>query len=210
MKKEIYYTLLSDGSSDRMLIPIINWTFRQNLEETILIQSNWANLYHSHENDLVGKINYAIDKFPCDILFVHRDTEKKGENVFHDRMNEIETAWAKAIKHKEIFVPIIPVRMTEAWLLIDELAIRKASGNSNGTTPINLPQIQNLETLSEPKKILEELLYTASELKGRNRKKFNVAQAKHLVSNNIIDFSQLRQLQAFQFFETFLKKVLES
>ncbi|MFI5163966.1 MAG: hypothetical protein ACHQHP_01830, partial [Bacteroidia bacterium] len=68
MKKEIHYTLLSDGSSDRMLLPIINWTLRENLKKEILIQSDWANLYYAPRRlDLSGRINYGITNFPCDI-----------------------------------------------------------------------------------------------------------------------------------------------
>ncbi|MFI5164662.1 MAG: hypothetical protein ACHQHP_05385, partial [Bacteroidia bacterium] len=130
------------------------------------------------------------------------------KEIFNNRKLEIENAWSNAIKNNEKHVPVIPIRMTEAWLLINELAIREASGNPNGTIPIQLPAITTLETLSNPKKKLEELIRNASELKGRNLKKFNVSQAKHLVSENINDFSALKKLTAFQSFEKNLQTVL--
>ena len=47
-------------------------------------------------------------------------------------------------------VLVIPVRMTEAWLLIDELALRRAAGNPNGRNPLDLPALKDLEALPEP------------------------------------------------------------
>ena len=209
MKKEINYTLLSDGSSDRMLMPIITWSLKQNLGQDVLIQPDWANLYHASANlDLYKKINYSLDKFPCDILFVHRDSEKKSESVVQERKQEIEDAWINSVKNSEKYVPVIPIRMSEAWLLVDELAIRSASGNPNSTIPIQFPKISRLESLPNPKEILEALIRKASGLRGRNLKKLNVDKAKHRVAEHIVDFSPLKRLTAFQTFESDLKSVL--
>jgi hypothetical protein len=34
---------------------------------------------------------------------------------------------------------VVPVRMTKAWLTVDEAAIRKAARNPLGTAPLELP-----------------------------------------------------------------------
>jgi hypothetical protein len=39
-------------------------------------------------------------------------------------------------------IPVVPVRMTEAWLLADEFAIRSAPGNPNGTQSLDLPDLR--------------------------------------------------------------------
>ncbi|MEH2437636.1 MAG: hypothetical protein V7K25_25980 [Nostoc sp.] len=41
--KELCYTLLSDGSSDKALMPILTWLLREHQVECA-IQSNWADL----------------------------------------------------------------------------------------------------------------------------------------------------------------------
>lgn len=38
-------------------------------------------------------------------------------------------------------IPVIPVRMTEAWLLGHELSIRSAAGNPNGSENLELPDL---------------------------------------------------------------------
>ncbi|HUT94205.1 MAG TPA: hypothetical protein VMY37_32390 [Thermoguttaceae bacterium] len=104
-------------------------------------------------------------------------------------------------------VPVVPVRMTEAWLLFDEKAIRRAAGNPNGTDPLQVP-VRQAEDIPDPKAVLHEALRTASGLSGRRRQKFNVRDAVHRVGEYIDDFSPLRRLSAFQRLEEDLATVL--
>lgn len=212
MKKEITYTLLSDGSSDKTLMPIIDWALRQNISEDTLVQSEWADIYFSNKklNSLTDRITYTLENFPCDILFVHRDTESSLPVDFTGRQSEVYNAWNNSKKNaKNKIVRVIPIRMTEAWLLIDKPAIRKASGNTNGTIRINLPGINDVESLPDPKNDLMQLIKDASGLKKRNLKKLNVRQSIHLVAEYISDYSPLRNLAAFKKFEEELCSVLE-
>jgi hypothetical protein len=91
--------------------------------------------------------------------------------------------------------------MTEAWLLIDETAIKRAAGNRNYKENLSLPNINSLEANTQPKEILQEILRKASGLKGRRLKNFNANQATQLVAENIKDYSKLRSLAAFKEFE---------
>jgi hypothetical protein len=50
--------------------------------------------------------------------------------------------------------------MTEAWLLIDEKAIREAAGNPKGRQPLNLPKPSKTEELSDPKETLKPIFRT--------------------------------------------------
>lgn len=73
---ELRYTLLSDGSSDEVLLPILTWLLRTNGVQCA-IQPAWADLRRLRQppSKLSGRIKTSIDLFPCDLLFVHRDTE---------------------------------------------------------------------------------------------------------------------------------------
>lgn len=92
--------------------------------------------------------------------------------------------------------------MTEAWLLFDEISIRKAAGNPNGKIPLSLPAWQKVEKLPDPKFELDGLLTRAADLPASRRRKFNARQAAVLVSGFTMDFSPPRKLQAFQRLET--------
>jgi hypothetical protein len=209
---EIRYTLLADGSSDRALTNIINWLFND-LIPYVPIQSQFADLTRlpeSPQNDRMDlKILKAIEVYPCDILFVHRDSEKTDKETFDLRCKEIDENFEKAEINDIKLVKIIPVRMTETWLLIDTDAIKLASGNRYGKMNLRLPNNNQLENLAESKTTLHSLIKQASGRKGRRLDKLNVRQAVHLVAENISDFSPLRKLNAFKTFETELTKVLE-
>jgi hypothetical protein len=108
-------------------------------------------------------------------------------------------------------VPVVPVRMTEAWLLIDEKAIREAADNPNGSVALDLPALDRLERTPNPKSTLEKVLETASEKTGRRLDQFrrDLNHRKHRVVQFIRDFSPLRRLPAFSAFEQLTHNVVE-
>lgn len=206
---EINYTLLTDGSSDRVLMRVIDWLLTD-LAPFIPIQGNYADFSHLKNpptsRDLNLRIEKAIALFPCDLLFVHRDAENMD---LQERLIEIQTFWTKSVgTHNLKMVPIIPVRMTETWLLIDEQAIKIAAGNRNFDGAIVLPPLQKLENELKPKELLFELIRTASNKKGRSLDKLNVHQARHIVAEHVSNYSNLRTLRSFQFFEQQVRNVL--
>src|ERR1700755_3649159 len=119
---EIRYTLLSDGPSDRALIPILTWLLRQHLRG-YAIQSEWADLWRLpvKPRDLSERMIRSVELYPCDILFVHRDAEREPHAV---RLSEVEGAIIEARRSFPLpsVIAVIPVRMHEAWLLFDEAA----------------------------------------------------------------------------------------
>lgn len=72
------YTLVSDGSSDRALLPILTWLLRNNGVH-LPVQSTWADLrlLPKQPKNLPDRIRWAIDLYPCDLLFIHRDAERQ-------------------------------------------------------------------------------------------------------------------------------------
>lgn len=102
--------------------------------------------------------------------------------------------------------------MTEAWLLIDEQAIRQAADNPNGSVRLKLPTVLTLELLPDPKELLNELLVEASEKTGRRLEKFRrvseLAWRRGRVTELIEDYRLLRSLGAFQVFEKHLDQIM--
>jgi hypothetical protein len=200
------YTLLSDGSSDKMLSEILSWLLDQHTELTI--DPQWADLRQLPKppKNLSERIKIALHIYPCDILFIHRDAETMSYDA---RYNEIRTAYQQSganITH----ICVIPIRMQEAWFLFDEQAIRQASGNPNGQKPLKLPDINRVESIPNPKEELYSLLKTASGLGTNRRVKFNVHSQVHRLAALIDDYSELRKISAFQKLEEEVKQVLES
>ncbi len=207
---ELRFTLLGNGPSDKVLLPILRWILRQYLKRCP-IQDEWADLGRVPHppRKLEERIQYALDLYPCDLFFVHRDAESE---IPQKRIDEINAAVEEARKNCSATFPptvcVIPVRMTEAWLLFDPNAIRHAAGNPNGRMDVSLPNLSELESLPDPKEVLYELLRTASGLSGRHLKKFPHRELVHRVPDFIDDFSPLRSLSAFGALERDIRKVV--
>ncbi|MEM7532872.1 MAG: hypothetical protein AAF639_11895 [Chloroflexota bacterium] len=206
----IRYTLITDGSSDAVLIPILNWLLVEH-GNYISIQSQWADFAKLPRppKTLIEKIDYALDKYPCDLLFIHRDAERESRE---DRQREIDTAYANMHKNEATPLPyicVIPVRMTEAWLLFDEGAVRRAAGNESTKIFLDVPPLYRLESLPDPKTTLHDLLRKASGLQGRRLKKFSTHQRVRHISELIDDFSPLRALSAFGAMEYDVQRLIE-
>ena len=204
----LYYTLVSDGTSDRALLPILSWLL-QDFCGSLPIQPALADLrrLRSPPKSLVERIERSIELYPCDLLFVHRDAEGAA---FEDRLAEITAALNGSVATSKPAVCIVPVRMSEAWLLIDESAIRHAAGNPRGSVPLALPRPHRLEQLPDPKRVLYETMRRASGLRGRRLASFNRRLHRYRVADWIDDFSLLYRLSAFRRLSTDLKQVVTS
>ena len=207
---ELRYTLLADGPGDRALMPILTWLLRQYLPNWA-IQPQWADLWRfpSLPKALHQKIKTTMDFYQCDLLFVHRDAEAIS---LSDRLVEVSTAVEEARQSTRLppCVGVVPVRMTEAWLLFDADAIREAAGNPNGTIYLNLPRLTKLEDVPDPKTILHNLILEATELGSRRKRHFKVKHAVQRIPEHIQDFSPLRELTAFSNLEEELTRTISS
>ncbi len=205
---ELRYTLLSDGSSDRALIPLLNWLLQIHLNDSA-IQSQWADLRSLHRSlrdTFEKRIQLSIELYPCELLFIHRDAERDAHEL---RVNEIERAIANV--RFSVTIPticVVPVRMTEAWLLFDPVALRKAASNPNGRTPLQIPDMRRIEYEPDPKNLLYELLRQASGLSPRRLKRFSASDYTHRVAELINDFSPLRILPAFTALELAIETMI--
>ncbi len=205
--KELRYTLVTDGSSDRALIPMLNWLLLQ-YAVGYTIQPEWADLRRLQQptRDLAARIRMGCDLYPCDILFVHRDAENMS---YETRVTEIERALSDVHEWtRERTICVVPVRMTEAWLLIDEAALRRAAGNPHGQQELQIPPVDRLDRLPDPKRTLHDLVKKASERRARRLKNFPVSTRVRRIAEFIHDFSPLRVLQAFQELEREVRQVV--
>jgi hypothetical protein len=195
-------TLVTDGSRDQILKHVIEWLLRD--LGCPLYEVEWPDLgsLPKPPSDLPGRIGRALELYPCDILFVHRDAEEKS---IQDRRVEI---LASLPVPPLPCVCVVPIRMTEAWFLFDEPAIRRAAGNPCGSDPLNLPRLREVENIPDPKRMLHNAIRTASGLNRRRRNKMEIGPAVRRVADNITDYSPLRKLSAFKRFEADLADVL--
>jgi hypothetical protein len=189
--------LLADGTSDRALLPVLTWAMRSLSPAVRFFEPE----FEVRRGDLAQELKRVAEKLHPDILFVHRDAERESLEARRAQIPMIEDG----------LVRVVPVRMTEAWLLVDESAIRRAANNPNGQVDLEIPRVSRLESLPDPKATLREALLRASgHVSPRRRQRFqrDLGRCFHLVAEYTPDFSPLRQLAAYQAFEAELRQVL--
>lgn len=191
--RTLRFTLLAEGTSDRVLIPILRWMLLRHHSGFEWI-GQIADLHELPRppRSLPQKIATASELFPADVIFIHRDSDRESpSNRRREISDAIDSLRESPARH---WVPVIPVRMTEAWLLVSESALRSASGNPNGRNPLQLPPWQALETIPDPKVVLQSLLVDASGLSGRRRKKSNFSAQRARIPDFLENWETLLRL----------------
>lgn len=191
------FTLVAEGTSDRVLVPILRWMLLRH-------HSNFewmGQIAELHElpnppRTLPEKIATASLLFPADVIFIHRDADR--ETAFGRRQEILSAIQSLPEFPARHWIPVIPVRMTEAWLLVSESALRGASGNPNGRNPLQLPPIRDLEKIPDPKEVLRDLLVEASGRSGRRRKQINFSALRARVPDFLENWEPLLRLPSAQ------------
>jgi len=181
--------LLGEGNSDRALLPLLSWVVRNATDvDATIIWIDPARLPPAR--GLADKARLVHTILACDLLFVHRDADKQPADW---RYAEIRNAVGD-MAH----VPVVPVRMTEAWLLPHESAIREASGRVSGRDDLALPPIGRIEDVADPKAALRDALLSAHGATGRRRSRFDPGAAIYRLADLVEDWSPLRRLPSFR------------
>ncbi|WP_180542163.1 hypothetical protein [Nevskia soli] len=182
-------------------MPLLTWSLNQHTAEPV--NGQWVDFSRiPRRRDTEWKLAAALDLYPCNLLFVHRDAENQPPEL---RRREIASNLRNSrVKH----VPVVPVRMTEAWFLVDEKAIRLAAGNPNGTEDLNIPAIGKIESIPDPKKTLHDALLRASGRNARRRSRFPIHERVYRVAEYLEDYSVLRALPAFELLQRDIRLVV--
>lgn len=199
MRRPLRFALLGDGTSDRALVHVIRWAIMECRPDVELAPPGFRNRNPSAA--IADEMQEAVRLFAPDVLFVHRDAEREDPEV---RRREIPDS-------DNLLVRIVPVRMTEAWFLFDEAAIRVAAGNPRGRADLDLPPLVQIESLPDPKSRLHSVIIAAAGVTGRRRKllRRDLPATVQRVAELIRDFRPLQQLSAFRTFERDCREALQ-
>lgn len=157
------FAFLREGTSDDGLVPHLG---------ELLVRGGLDQVMGT-ARDYKGPIGarlqqVAAEEAVVDVVFVHRDTDEPSDA---QRRSEIAAAVDEIGEGLQaIVIPVVPVQELEAWLLLDEAAIREVVGKPSKRAPLNLPRRARVEVTSSPKEILKTALLTASETSGRRLK----------------------------------------
>ncbi|MEW5930701.1 MAG: hypothetical protein AB1941_24840 [Gemmatimonadota bacterium] len=161
----IHFVLVGEGTSDDGLIPHLETLcIHLGADEVTGTAIDFRRLDQPVGHSLQAKLGAAVQLEPAaNLFFLHRDADSPDPAP---RRAEIVDA-VGAVGLPQAWVAIVPVQETEAWLLLDEAAIRMVAGKPRGRVPLNLPRANQVESVANPKERLQDALVTASEATGR-------------------------------------------
>lgn len=187
MNRQLAYAVIADGETDRLLVPMIQWAIHRLDPGVEILEPEFRKRWGGVAEYLAEYQTGAM------LIFVHRDAETLTLN---ERLEEFV-----AVDRGEV-IPVVPVRMSESWLLFDGTAIANAAGSPSSRIPV--PAIAQIENIADPKDRLDDLLFEAAGAPpGRRGKIFkrSIAQRRVSVAEYITDYSPLESLPAFRRFQ---------
>jgi hypothetical protein len=166
----IHFVLVSEGTSDEGLIPHLeNLCIELGASEVTGTPLDFQRLERPVRSTVAAKLQAAMKLEPtANLFFIHRDADSRDPSP---RYAEISDAVSQCVLEKP-WIALVPVQETEAWLLLDEAAIRTVAGRPRGMRSLDLPRPREVEAIARPKERLQEILINASELSGRHLARF--------------------------------------
>lgn len=167
---------LGEGTSDSGITVHVQRIATERGIDVVITDPLIERLGRPLKNTIAGKLQAIKDIGGVyDLVVIHRDGDRDGREA---RMSEIKDAVTEVMPGVA-HAPVIPIRMTEAWLLLDEREIRQVAGNPNGKMALNLPGVRRVESIPDPKAMLRETLCRAAGLSGRKLDKFKQRFSHH-------------------------------
>ena len=161
----INFVLVAEGASDYALVTHLEALCSYcGATEVTGVALEFERLPASNGRSVVDKLSAAKKAEPgANLFFVHRDADSRDSSSRHQEIQNAVEACQLMANH----VAVVPVQETEAWLLLDELEIRRVARKPNGKVLLNLPRPHQVENVANPKERLQAILVDASEASGR-------------------------------------------
>ncbi len=213
MAKQIIIALATEGNTDHEFLPnIIQRTFERvalNSQQEIEIFEPICLSPISGKNIKEKALEYAIqavDKGAI-VLCFHADADDTTDkNAFEDR---IDPAF-KAIESNDRdlcknLVAIVPIQMTEAWMLADKELLKKELGTTQNDGELGINK--NPESFADPKQAITDAITKARKhITKRRRNKLTIDDLYSPLGRKI-QLSKLESLSSYQKFEKAVRDI---
>lgn len=204
MSRSLDFTFYGEGKREyQFLRPLLERTAKKLLPniDVQAISLDWVRVSGLSQ---VEKMRLAAEKaYGSELLVFHLDSdhptfERSVEERFRPGYEKLQIEAEKFPNHYNLnIVPVIPIRMTDAWLLADFNAFRLSIGTDYSAKDLNFPERpQQIEAISDPKAVFEQAVRTCS----RRRRKTIWPDEIWLTLAQKIDLALLEQVPAYRAF----------
>lgn len=145
---------------------------------------------------------FAFDKFSIALMFVHTDADSTDDEFVYTSkiipaINYLNNQAEAVCKH---IVPIVPIQMTESWMIADRELLKSEIGISNSDSELGIHL--NPETINNPKNVIENIIRISKEdLTKRKRNKGLMISDLYQIIGQKIELSELEKLSSYKKFK---------
>lgn len=163
----------------------------------------------SFHESIIEASRKGVDIFGITILCVHVDTDNNSyENVFRNKI----TPALSAIENAEndickVIVPVVPVKMTEAWMLVDKTLFKREIGTTK--TDQELDIYKEPEQYADPKSTIEKVIRIALQERTRRHRKELTISDLYLSMGQSISIDKLKQIPSYNKFQDYIRSAFK-
>lgn len=205
--KNVAVALYAEGPTDQLFLPeVIRRTAKQNLnrsgQQYIDVKPvdpiSFSKIGMKQDECILQAARRAAN---YNILIVHADADyrtadKALKERFYPGYLLVQQAQEDVCR---CMLPIVPVQMTEAWMLADPEALRAALGTSKNAQELGLPlKAKLVEADPDPKRTLKMIVSKANT--HRSRPRHLEVTPLYTLLGRTVDLSRLNHLPAYQRF----------
>lgn len=216
MSNFILAGLFTEGTTDfRFLSSVVERTLEELAFdctgdiETKLEIINISKAGLSFNEQVLEASRVALDKFGVLILFVHTDSDSVSDDlIFQSKIIPAQKILLEQDNNycKNV-VAIVPVQMTESWMIADKKLLKEEIGVEKTDTELGIHL--NPESITNPKELIEEIIRISKEdLSKRRRNKGLVISDLYQIIGQKLEFSELEKLSSYLKFKNSLKDKL--
>lgn len=181
----VRFLFIGEGTFDEHLVPHLRrCCILAGADEAEGLTIPFSRLGSHIGHRITERLEVALGLEPnVNLLFVHRDADSTDSKP---RYEEIRAA-ISTVANVPGYVAVVPVQETEAWLLLDELEIRRVAENPKGTVALDIPTAKQVENISSPKEHLHATILKANDQTGRRyrRAKQKIHQKCQLILDGL-------------------------
>jgi hypothetical protein len=206
MRAKVLVGFFSEGNTDaRFFESIIEHTFidisfecDKDIDiELFPIKINKANL------SFITKVSESSKKgFGMTTLCVHTDADDvTKDNTYNNKINPAiqHIITLNQDEYCTLLTPLVPVQMTESWMLADIDLLKKEIGTTKSINELGLNR--EPETITDPKNvIIEAIRISRQELTRRKRTNLSIDELYQSIGSKI-ELEKLDKLQSFRDFK---------
>jgi len=214
MVTQVFIGFFSEGNTDtRFFESVVKRTFidisfecNKDIDiELFPIKINKANL--SFVEQVLKSSETGLKDFGIMTLCVHTDADNPTkDNTYNDKINPAKQHLSSLNENEycTLLTPLVPVQMTESWMLADTELLKKEIGTTKSNSELGLNK--EPEKITDPKNvIIEAIRISRQELTKRKRRDLSIDELYQSIGAKI-ELEKLDNLQSFRDFKEEIRK----